>query len=67
MVTVKETLKTLLKVREGPGASYSVISAVSPGESYPLLEEAEGWYKIEFEEGKTGWILGLYADKTISE
>ncbi|MFH1462506.1 MAG: type IV pilus assembly protein PilM [bacterium] len=60
MVVISETQTGWLRVREGPGTNYSEIAKVYPGESYPQLEEFEGWYRIELEEGKEGWVFGKY-------
>jgi len=65
LVFISEAIEVPLRVRQGPGTDYSVIGAVYAGESYPLLEELEGWYKIEIEDGKMGWISATYSHKTI--
>lgn len=62
-VIIEETETGWLRVREGPGKAYPEITKVFPGESYPLLEEAKEWYKIELEVGKEGWISAKYASK----
>jgi len=36
---------------------------VNPGETYPFLDEKEGWFKIEYDKDKEGWISGKYAEK----
>ena len=63
-ITISQALGVPLKVRQGPGTDYSVIGVVYAGEIYSLLEELEGWYKIEFEDDKMGWISATYSDKT---
>jgi len=41
------------------------LAKVNPGETYPYSnEEKNGWYKIEYETGKEGWISKVYADLT---
>ena len=36
---------------------------INPGEMYPYLNEEEnGWYKIEYEADKEGWVSGTYVD-----
>jgi hypothetical protein len=62
-VLIKETPTGWLRVRSSPSTSGTELVKVNPGEKYPLLEEKSGWYKIEYEEGKTGWISGQYASK----
>ncbi|MBL7150360.1 PEGA domain-containing protein [Candidatus Microgenomates bacterium] len=63
-VTIKETPTGWLRVREGPTTNDAELTKVKPGEKYKFLEATEtGWYKIEYEEGKEGWISGKYATK----
>lgn len=51
-----------LKVRSGPGKSYSEVGRVNVGNKYNYLGEQDGWYKIEFE-GKEGWVSSEYSKK----
>ena len=60
-VRIQETPTGWLRVREGAGTAYSIIMQVYPGENYSLLEEVEGWYKIEIDEEATGWVSSQYA------
>lgn len=60
-VTIKETPTGWLRVREEASLNASEAAKVKPGESYELLEEREGWYKIEYEKGKIGWISSEYS------
>ncbi len=50
-------------MRKEPSTSAQELAKVNPGEEYPLLEEKSGWYKIEYEIGKEGWISATYAQK----
>jgi len=52
-----------LRVRFEPTLSASEAAKVDPGDEFELLDEKEGWYKIEYEKGKEGWISSRYADK----
>jgi len=58
-----------VRVRTGPGPSYEVIKVgddevkVYEPNQFPLLDEDNGWYKITYETGKSGWISGKYAEK----
>lgn len=63
-VLIKETPTGWLRVRLGPSKNATDSGAkINPGEEYPLLGEESGWYKIEYEEGKEGWVSGQYATK----
>ena len=62
-VIVMETPTGWLRVREGPNISSSEEAKVKPKDKFELLEEENGWYKIEYEQGKEGWISSQYAEK----
>ena len=48
-----------LNVRTGPSASYSRLRTVSRNEEYKVLDQANGWYKIDIN-GLEGWVSGDY-------
>lgn len=54
---------TCLKVRMEPNKNATVSAMVKTGESYSLLGEQSGWYKIRYEGISEGWISGQYAEK----
>lgn len=62
-VVINETPTGWLRVRREPSLSAIEAARVQPGAEFILLEEENGWYKIEFEEGQEGWIAGQYATK----
>ena len=41
----------------------TILTKVDHGQQFPLLSEQSGWYQIEYETGKKGWISGKYAEK----
>lgn len=63
MVTIEETETGWLKVREASSSASGELTRVNPGESYSLIEEGEGWYKIDLGDETTGWISADYAKK----
>lgn len=63
IVEIQETETGWLRVRKGPTTSSKEVGKVNPGDTFDLLEEDAGWYKIEYEKGKEGWISSRYADK----
>ena len=63
-VTILDTPTGFLRVRVEPSTSASESGRVEPGETFPLIEEQSGWYKIEYEAKKEGWISNRYAEKT---
>lgn len=62
-VIISETPTGWLRVRSGASTSASEVAKVNPGEKYTLIEEKSGWYKIEYEKDKQGWISSQYAKK----
>ncbi|MBU2051839.1 PEGA domain-containing protein [Patescibacteria group bacterium] len=52
-----------VRVRSEASTSGEELTKVNDGEQYPLVDEQSGWYKIEYETGKNGWISGQYAEK----
>ncbi|NOY89248.1 MAG: PEGA domain-containing protein [FCB group bacterium] len=65
-VLIKKTPTGWLRVRADASLSASESARVNPGDKFKYLEEKSGWYKIEYEKGKTGWISSNYA-KIIKE
>lgn len=65
MVEILPTPTGFLRVREKDLLSSSEVGRVKPGERYVLLEENKDgtWYKIEYQQGRTGWIFARYAQK----
>ena len=61
-VLIKETPTGFLRVREEPSTSASEAAQVKPGDKFSVVEEQESWYKIEYEQGKQGWISSEYAE-----
>ena len=57
-VKIKPNSLGFLRVRSGAGRSNSEVAQVKVGETFDILEESNGWYKIEYEPGKEGWISG---------
>lgn len=66
--TVKTATVTAsaLNVRKGPGTSYAKLSVVYKNKKYTVLETKNGWHKITYASGKTGWISGSYVKITTS-
>ena len=62
-VTIKDTPTGFLRVRADASVVASESAQVKPGDTFEVLEEKSGWFKIEYETEKTGWISGQYAEK----
>lgn len=65
VIKIKDTTTGFLRVRETPSVSASEVTKVFPGESYPFLDETEGWYKIKVASSE-GWISNEFAEKIVN-
>ncbi len=63
-VLILNTPTGFLRVREEASIASKEITQVKPGESYNLLEEKTGWYKIKVNDKTSGWISSQYAKKS---
>jgi hypothetical protein len=63
-VVISDTPTGWLRVRLEPSTASSEAAKVNPGEKFPLVKEQSGWFQIEYEKGKLGWISSSYATKT---
>ena len=61
-ITIKDTPTGWLRVREEPTLNASESGRVNPGETFELLDEQDGWYKINLD-GKEGWVSSQYSTK----
>ncbi len=61
LVAIKKTPTGWLRVRQQPTRSSKEIARVIPGNKYPYLEEKNGWFRIEYQPGRQGWISAIYA------
>jgi len=49
----------VLNVRSGPGTGYAKISAVTEGQTYPVITSQNGWYRLQIGSAP-GWVSGDY-------
>jgi len=62
-VLILQTPTGFLRVRDQASLNGAEIGQVKPGETYTLLDEQTGWYKMQLTNGKTGWVSSQYAQK----
>lgn len=62
-VEVLDTPTGWLRVRSEPSINASEAARVKPKDKFELLEEQNGWYKINYEKDREGWISSQYAKK----
>jgi len=65
LIEILSTPNGFLRVRATPSTTGEEIARVNSGKKFPLVEEdsQSGWFKIEFEEGKEGWVSNVYSKK----
>jgi hypothetical protein len=68
-IKILNTPTGFLRVRSNPSTNSEEIGRVSPGKSYKYIEKnaENSWYKIEYEEGKEGWVSDEYATTSANE
>jgi hypothetical protein len=62
-VKILDTPTGWLRVRMEPSLAGTEAAKVNTGESFPYVEENSGWTKIEYENGKEGWVSSQYTQK----
>ena len=49
-----------LNIRSGPGTTYDVVASAANNAVVVILDEADGWYHIDYGNGKTGYVSKDY-------
>lgn len=62
-VTILQTPNGFLRVRQTASLDAAEIARVTPGDTYNLLDESNGWYEIKLQDGTLGWISSQFAQK----
>ncbi len=62
-VKILATPNGFLNVRSGPGTSFPIVKKVKPGDTFEVLAEKSGWYKISISSKSSGWIAAGFAKK----
>lgn len=62
-IEVIETGTGWLRVRVEPSTSASESARVNVGQKFSVLDEQNGWIKIQYKPGVTGWISSDYVKK----
>lgn len=65
MVKILDTPTGFLRVRVAPKTDADEVGLVKPGDTFVLLGEDKdsGWFQIEYQKGKSGWISNQFAQK----
>ena len=59
-VNVRED--SALSLRQGPGTNYERIGQVYRGDQLDILEEQNGWYKVQTYDGVEAWVSAEYVN-----
>jgi hypothetical protein len=62
-IVILDTPTGFLRVRSSASTTAGEVGRVSPGQTYPLVNEQDGWFEITLEDGTDGWISSQYAKK----
>lgn len=62
-IVIKQTPTGFLRVRFAPTLVSTEVARVKPGETFPLVEEGEGWIKILLPNNLSGWVSSQYVVK----
>jgi hypothetical protein len=64
-VLISQTAIGYVRIRETPTTTGKEIGQATSGKPYPFIEQDKvtGWFKIEYEIGKMGWISNQFAKK----
>ena len=65
MVEILATSTGFLRVRAEPSTLGQEVGRVEPENTYPFIDvdEKTGWFKIEYESDKEGWVSNQYAKR----
>ncbi len=62
ITTILTTPNGFLRVRSGPGTSFSEVTRVDTGDEFEFISERNAWYQIRIDENTTGWISSQFAE-----
>ena len=65
--TVYNTEGLGLRVRSGPGTSYSQIGSLWDGNSVSIIKSQNGWHNINFNGNKNAWVSANYVKTSSTE
>ena len=60
-VTINSAELGYVNVRQEPSAAATKVAKAPHGDKFPHLKTQSGWYQIEYQTGKNGWISSSYA------
>lgn len=61
VAVILDTPTGFLNMRSGPGISFARVDQVHPGDEFVVLEESNGWLKLERINAEDAWVIDMYA------
>ena len=49
-----------VNIRSGPSTAYDKVASANKGETYRVIQEKDGWYQIDLNDGEKGWVISTY-------
>ena len=62
-IKILDTPTGFLRVRSSASSTAGEVGRVSPGQTYPVVSDTDGWFEITLQDGTDGWISSQYATK----
>lgn len=62
-VIILDTPTGFLRVRKDPSVNGAEVGRVNPDDTFDLIDEQTGWYKIKLKNDVEGWVSSQYARK----
>ncbi|PJE63676.1 hypothetical protein COU89_02030 [Candidatus Roizmanbacteria bacterium CG10_big_fil_rev_8_21_14_0_10_45_7] len=62
-IVIQQTDTGWLRVRSAPSLDASESAKIDVGREVPFFATENGWYEIEYETGKRGWVSGDYTEE----
>jgi SH3-like domain-containing protein len=62
-VKIRSVSLGYVNIRQGAGTNFAKIGEARVGAEYEYWQEANGWFEIQLDDTKRGWVIGTYVDK----
>ncbi|WP_169091788.1 SH3 domain-containing protein, partial [Paenibacillus sp. PL91] len=63
VATRATVLADSLRIRAGAGLNYKVLGGLTKGEAITIMDNREGWVRIQTPDGQAGWVSDHYIMK----
>jgi uncharacterized protein YgiM (DUF1202 family) len=62
-IIILQTPTGFLRVRSKPSTSETEVGRVTPGQTFTIIAEQDGWFEITLADKTDGWVSSDYAEK----